>query len=94
MVPTIYFNLTFLDWIIEFAVFTTTSLTNRNSLTSPTSGIIISGTTLYDGYFLFTLIAASITALVCISAISEYVTLKRHPLCPIIGLNSCNELMI
>ncbi len=36
-----------------------------------------------------TSMAASIIALVCISAISGYVTARRHPLWPIIGLNSC-----
>ena len=68
----------------------TTSLTNFNSFFSPTNGIIISGTILYPSSSL-TSIAASIKALVCILAISGYVTAKRHPLCPIIGLNSCSS---
>ena len=72
------------------AVSTTTSLTNFNSRFSPTRGIMISGTT-SNPFSCFTSIAASITALVCIAAISGYVTASLHPLCPIIGLNSCKE---
>lgn len=68
-----------------------TALTNFNSFFSPTNGIIISGTISYPSSSL-TSIAASINALVCILAISGYVTAKRHPLCPIIGLNSCSSV--
>ena len=61
---------------------------------SPTSGIMISGFTFQSGWAFFTLIAARITALVCILAISGYVTARRHPRCPIIGLNSWRLSMI
>ena len=53
---------------------------------------MISGVTFVPS--LETLIAASITALVCILAISGYVTAKRQPLCPIIGLNSFKESIL
>ena len=68
MVPTSYFKSIPEEAIISSAVLTTISLTYFNSLTSPTKGIIISGVT--NVPFLVTFIAASITALVCILAIS------------------------
>ncbi len=52
------------------AVSTTTSLTNLSSLTSPTRGIMISGTSFQSGCFFWTLRAALMTAVVCIRAIS------------------------
>ena len=74
---------------------TTLSFKIENSFVVATKGIIISGVTLcflpQIGHFFETKIAASITALVCISYISGKVTASRHPLCPSIGLNSCNS---
>ena len=59
---------------------------NFSSFASPTSGIMISGI-LQSGCTAFTLIAARITASVCIFAISGYVTARRHPRCPSIGVH-------
>ena len=93
IVPTSYFNSTPAAAISAFAVSTTIFLTNFSSLSSPINGIIISGTIFQSECFFCTLIAARMTAFVCIFAISGYVTDKRQPRCPIIGLNSCKELM-
>ena len=68
IVPTSYFKSIPDSFIIASAVWQTMFLTYFNSFTSPTRGIIISGVTSIP--FLDTLIAASITALVCILAIS------------------------
>ena len=58
------------DEISASAVSTTTFLTYFNSFTSHTSGIMISGFTVQSECFFCTLIAARITAFVCILAIS------------------------
>ena len=55
---------------MESAVSTTTFLTNLSSFTSHTRGIMISGTTFQSACAFLTSIAARITALVCILAIS------------------------
>ena len=55
---------------------------------------MISGLIVQSGWAFLTSIAARITAVVCILAISGYVTARRHPRCPIIGLNSWREAMI
>ena len=49
---------------------------------------MISGTIVQSACLACTANAARITAFVCITAISGYVTVRRHPRCPIIGLNS------
>ena len=69
MVPTSYFMSMPDSLMIRSAVAVTTSLTYLSSLTSPTSGIMMSGVMLYLP-FLVTLMAALMTAVVCISAIS------------------------
>ena len=50
---------------------------------------MISGTNFQPRCFLLMLIAALIIARVCMTPISGYVTSRRHPRWPIIGLNSC-----
>ena len=70
MVPTSYFMSIPASLMILSAVATTTSLTYLSSLTSPTRGIMISGTIFQSGCFFWTLMAALMTAVVCISAIS------------------------
>ena len=70
IVPTSYLRLDFAAAISASAVSTTIFFTNASSLTSPTSGIMISGTSFQSGCFFVTLIAARMTALVCIRAIS------------------------
>ena len=53
-------------------------LTNFNSLTSRTSGTIISGS-IFNPFALLTLIAALMIAVVCISQISGYETANLQP---------------
>ena len=84
-----YLSSTPASFIISSAVSTIICLTVLNSFIAPTRGIIISGSTFNPS--LFTAIAAFIIALVCITAISGYVTASLQPLCPNIGLNSANS---
>ena len=56
--------------MIASAVLVTMFLTNASSFTSPTSGIMISGTTFHSGCAFWTLTAASMIARVCMAPIS------------------------
>ena len=80
IVPTLYFKSIPDSAIILLAVSVIIDLTNANSLSSPTKGTIISGTIFHSGCLLVTLIAALITAFVCILATSGNVTERRQPL--------------
>ena len=80
--------------ISSFAVWTTMSFTNLNSLASLVSGIMISGLTFQALCLRCTLMAARMTAFVCITAISGNVTHRRQPRWPIIGLNSWSPSII
>ena len=70
MVPTRYFMLEPASLMMASAVSTTTFFTYASSLTSPTRGIMISGTMVHSGCLAWTFSAALMTARVCMAAIS------------------------
>ena len=73
IVPTLYV-------IVLLASALTTLATYSNSLGSPTSGTMISGTKFQSGCSVFTFNAALMIARACIAPSSGYVTSRRHPL--------------
>ena len=70
IVPTLYFMEEPAALMMASAVSTTTPLTYLSSLTSPTRGIMISGTMVQSGCLAWTFRAALMTARVCMAAIS------------------------